>query len=588
MRTARLTEPAGRGGALCLPASASWSGPRGSAAAGMAGRPAAMHVPRLVHAAAGGRRAPSDPLSRTPRRAAQLHHSSQQPVHLEGANNIVPAPQHAPLPTELGGQKVQPATSSHVASSGDAPAAHAAATQPADQAPPSTAGPGPAGTASTGSWTDGRTASQLAGLHRPAGLVVGSAWLLAFSLELAGVSGVTPAWLPVLAGGALGGLAATAHHAAVRHVWRMPARPLRVVITGGSCGIGKALAREFLKCGDVVVVTSRSEAGAERAAQHLREEVGPGVRVTGVACDVSDPASVERLVGEAAAVLGGGIDVWVNNAGYSGSFQSLVNQPAESIAQVVRTNLLGSLLATQAAMKHMAAQPGGGHIFNFEGAGSDGAPTPQYAAYGATKAAIAQLLRTLQTEASALPGAAQAPVRVHNLSPGMVLTDLLLEGATPRNKQAPLLYSHTLMHQYAKTAHAAYPRHELRKLESPDFMVFNILCEHPETVAAFLVPRARSVVARGDRGAAIRYLTPARVLAKLLAAPLRAGRYFDSNGDPVYPPERQRILGERAKRTQRLQRAAARRGAPLRLAYSFAMAACFLMIAASGAVAGGP
>lgn len=48
--------------------------------------------------------------------------------------------------------------------------------------------------------------------------------------------------------------------------------------------------------------------------------------------------------------------------------------------QVVRTNLLGSLLATQAAMRHMAAQPGGGHIFNFEGAGSDGAPTPQVGA----------------------------------------------------------------------------------------------------------------------------------------------------------------------------------------------------------------
>lgn len=59
-------------------------------------------------------------------------------------------------------------------------------------------------------------------------------------------------------------------------------------------------------------------------------------------------------------------------------------------------------------------------------------------------------------------------------------------------------------------------------------------------------------------------------------------------GEAVYPPERQRILGERAKRTQRLQRAAARRGAPLRLAYSLAMAGCFLMMAASGAVAGGP
>lgn len=56
----------------------------------------------------------------------------------------------------------------------------------------------------------------------------------------------------------------------------------------------------------------------------------------------------------------------------------------------------------------------------------------------------------------------------------------------------------------------------------------------------------------------------------------------------MYPPERQRIMGERAKRTQRLQRAAARRDPPLRLAYSLAMAGCFLMIAVSGAVAGGP
>lgn len=48
----------------------------------------------------------------------------------------------------------------------------------------------------------------------------------------------------------------------------------------------------------------------------------------------------------------------------------------------MRTNLLGSLLATQAAMRHMAGQPGGGHIFNFEGAGSDGAPTPQVCTAG--------------------------------------------------------------------------------------------------------------------------------------------------------------------------------------------------------------
>jgi chlorophyll(ide) b reductase len=165
------------------------------------------------------------------------------------------------------------------------------------------------------------------------------------------------------------------------------------------------------------------------------------------------------------------------------------------IEQVVRTNLLGTLLATRAAMHLMTSQPTGGHIFNFEGAGSEGMATPSYAAYGATKAAIGQLLSTLQSEAAVAPG---SPVAVHNLSPGMVLTDLLLDGATPENKR-----------------------------------VFNILCEHPETVAAFLVPRARSVVARGQRGAAIRYLTPARAVGKFLSAPFRSNRYFDEQGARV-------------------------------------------------------
>lgn len=305
MRSAELTVPAARGGALRLPAGAAWSGSRSSTASGIAGRPAIMCSSRLVvQVAAGGKRAPSDPLSRPPRGAARLHHTSQ-PMRLEGANHIVPAPQHGPLPVELDHQQAQPASSSARNGSSSTPAAPAAAERTADRTAVASAGTAsrPATPAGRINWTDGRTASQLAGLHRPAGLVVGSAWLLAVSLELSGegqqacwcppacppsthsflptwpsaarlmvsgarmtkqlltvkppvpppfpppgVSGVTPAWLPVLAGGALGGLAAAAHHAAVRHVWRLPARPLRVVITGGSCGIGKALAREFLKC----------------------------------------------------------------------------------------------------------------------------------------------------------------------------------------------------------------------------------------------------------------------------------------------------------------------------------------------------
>lgn len=94
--------------------------------------------------------------------------------------------------------------------------------------------------------------------------------------------------------------------------------------------------------------------------------------------------------------------------------------------------------------------------------------------------------------------------------------------ALPRNPSSPLLP----FRPHLATLTLALPARHCRPPQ-----VFNILCEHPETVAAYLVPRARSVVARGDAGTAIRYLTPARVLAKLAAAPLRAGRYFDRDGE---------------------------------------------------------
>ena len=66
--------------------------------------------------------------------------------------------------------------------------------------------------------------------------------------------------------------------------------------------------------------------------------------------------------------------------------QSFLDATPEQIRAVVTTNLQGSLLFTRAAMRAMVRQPGGGHVFNMDGAGADGMATPQYAAYGATKA----------------------------------------------------------------------------------------------------------------------------------------------------------------------------------------------------------
>lgn len=139
------------------------------------------------------------------------------------------------------------------------------------------------------------------------------------------------------------------------------------------------------------------------------------------------------------------------------------------------------------------------------------------------------------------------PVGVHTLSPGMVLTELLLEGATQQNKQ-----------------------------------VFNILCEQPETIAAYLVPRVRTVAARSVRSSYIKYLTTTRALSFFLSAPARAGRYFDSGGNAVYASERERVLGDAAKRTERLADKAARRTTWLALAYSASLAASYLVFMTVG------
>lgn len=65
--------------------------------------------------------------------------------------------------------------------------------------------------------------------------------------------------------------------------------------------------------------------------------------------------------------------------------QPLVEATAAQVQEVVCTNMLGTLLATRAAIQTMEKQTTAGHIFNVDGAGADGAPTPNYAAYGATK-----------------------------------------------------------------------------------------------------------------------------------------------------------------------------------------------------------
>ncbi|GAB0489110.1 hypothetical protein MMPV_000326 [Pyropia vietnamensis] len=319
-----------------------------------------------------------------------------------------------------------------------------------------------------------------------------------------------------------------------------PSAPLNVVITGGTSGVGLALARAFLAAGDRVVLCARTADRVEAVVAALHREAAaadiaaasaaapagaagdgaeasppssPPRRVWGTAADVADPAAVDALVAYATGVLPR-LDVWINNAGTIGGTRApLTTLAADEVVACVATNLTGSLLSCRAAAVAMGAQsPPGGLIYLMEGAGSAGGATAGYAAYGATKRALPQLAASLAKEfaAGGAVGAVGEPptagVRVALLSPGMVLTPLLLRGSTVSFRR-----------------------------------FFNILAEEPATVADTLVPRVRSAALQGaglgrGRAPAVRFLSGAAAVAQLVWGGLlgvRRGRYFDAKGRRV-------------------------------------------------------
>ena len=173
-------------------------------------------------------------------------------------------------------------------------------------------------------------------------------------------------------------------------------KPLNIVVTGGSRGLGGALSQHLSKRGHNVINLSR---------------------YSRIPCDVGDPYQVQNAISKIATP----IDIWINNAGQSGGASKLENLENQTIENVIKTNLLGTAVCCKEAYKVMRNQTTGGAIFNLSGAGSNGQPTPNYAVYGATKSAINQLTQTLQNEWS------NTNVTLHTISPGMMFTDLLLK-----------------------------------------------------------------------------------------------------------------------------------------------------------------
>jgi len=122
------------------------------------------------------------------------------------------------------------------------------------------------------------------------------------------------------------------------------------VITGGTRGLGLAIAQAFAREGAAVVVASRSAQSVTQAVESLRAE---GAQASGLACDVAELAQVEALAAHAVNTLGR-FDIWVNNAGITPAYGPTVHIQPQAFVQATQTNILGTYHGSVVALRHFA------------------------------------------------------------------------------------------------------------------------------------------------------------------------------------------------------------------------------------------
>ncbi|KUI45216.1 oxidoreductase [Mycobacterium sp. IS-1590] len=185
-----------------------------------------------------------------------------------------------------------------------------------------------------------------------------------------------------------------------------------VIVTGGTRGIGLALAEGFVLAGARVVVASRKPEACERTAEHLR---GLGGQAVGVPTHLGEVDALEALVQRTVDEFGG-IDVVVNNAA-NALAQPLGEMTPEALTKSFEVNLRGPVFLVQAALPYLKASAKASVInlvsvgaFNFSALTS---------IYSANKAALMSFTRSMAAEF------ASSGIRVNAIAPGPVDTDMM-------------------------------------------------------------------------------------------------------------------------------------------------------------------
>ena len=187
------------------------------------------------------------------------------------------------------------------------------------------------------------------------------------------------------------------------------------IITGGSQGLGKAIAEHFIREGANIVLCARSKPDLA-ATQAELQKLAPRRKVLAHVCDVSNEVQVNDVVEFALRELGS-VEVLVANAGVYGPMGPTENVDLNEWRQALDINLFGVLLPARALIPHFK-KAGGGKIVVLSGGGATN-PLPNISCYAASKAAAVRLMETLAEELR------EFHVDVNAVAPGALKTRLV-------------------------------------------------------------------------------------------------------------------------------------------------------------------
>lgn len=184
------------------------------------------------------------------------------------------------------------------------------------------------------------------------------------------------------------------------------------LITGGSRGIGRAIAEAYARQGAQVFICARDEKNLRAAIDEMRKSGG---EIAGLAGDVGNQKDVQRIV-SAAVERYGSIHILVNNASILGPRETIANYPPAAWEEVLRINLTGLFLMTRAVLPAMLARKAGSIINVTSGVGRHG--KARWGAYAVSKAGLEGLTQVLADEVG------QDGIRVNSVNPAATRTGM--------------------------------------------------------------------------------------------------------------------------------------------------------------------